>query len=278
MSDIAFEPDEIGPWSEIKLEIIEKYGPAYTQAFSRKGRSLRKFYIDGFSGAGLHLSKATKEKIEGSPARALKVAPPFDGFFFIDLDKDKTDYLRKQCEGRPNVTIFTGDCNERLIRDVLPKVQYELYTRALCLLDPYGMHLDWEVIQMAGQSRAIDMFLNFPVMDMNRNAIWRNPGKVRAAELERMNRFWGDVSWRKVAYVESKQQSLFGDPPDLIKQDNETIAAAFRERLRKVAGFAYVPEPLAMRNSNNAILYYLFFAAASKTADKIICGIFERYR
>ncbi len=46
MSEIAFEPDEIGPWSEIKLEIIEKYGPAYTQAFSSKGRNLRKFYID----------------------------------------------------------------------------------------------------------------------------------------------------------------------------------------------------------------------------------------
>ncbi len=29
------------------------------------------------------------------------------------------------------------------------------------------MHLNWEVIYEAGQSRAIDLFLNFPVMDMN---------------------------------------------------------------------------------------------------------------
>jgi three-Cys-motif partner protein len=278
MTDISFAPDEIGPWSEIKLEIIEKYGPAYTQAFSRKGRSLKKYYIDGFSGAGLHRSKATGANIEGSPARALKVAPPFDGFYFIDMNKDKTDYLRKQCEGRAGVTIFTGDCNDHLTREVLPKIRYELYTRALCLLDPYGMHLNWDVIQLAGQSRAIDMFLNFPVMDMNRNAIWRNPAKARPAELERMDRFWGDDSWLKVAYVESRQQSLFGDPPDLIKQDNETIAAAFRDRLQKVAGFAYVPEPLPMRNSNNAVLYYLFFAASSKTADKIIRDIFAKYR
>ncbi len=278
MSEIAFEPDEIGPWSEIKLEIIEKYGPAYTQAFSSKGRNLRKFYIDGFSGAGLHVSKATKKKIEGSPARALKVAPPFDGCFFIDLNKDKTEYLRKQCRGRTNVAIFTGDCNQRLIDDVLPKIKYELFTRALCLLDPYGMHLNWDVIQMAGRSRAVDMFLNFPIMDINRNALTRNPDKATPDSIERMNRFWGDDSWRKVAYVESAQQSLFGDPPDLIKQDNETIAAAFRERLREVAGFTYVPEPLAMKNSNNAVLYYLFFAAASKTADKIIRDIFNRYR
>ena len=52
------------------------------------------------------------------------------------------------------------------------------FNRALCLLDPYGLHLDWDVIQQAGQSEAVDMFLNFPVMDMNRNAIWRNPEKV----------------------------------------------------------------------------------------------------
>lgn len=278
MSEILFEPDEIGPWSEIKLEIIEKYGPAYTQAFSGKGRSLKKFYIDGFSGAGLHVSKATKATIAGSPARALKVAPPFDGFFFIDLNKDKTDYLRQQCDGRNDVNIFTGDCNEHLTGDVLPKIKYERYTRALCLLDPYGMHLNWDVIQMAGQSRAIDMFLNFPIMDINRNALTRNPEKATPESIERINRFWGDNSWRRIAYVESGQQSLFGDPPDLIKQDNDTVAEAFRERLRTVAGFSYVPEPLAMRNKNNAVLYYLFFAAASKTADKIIRDIFNRYR
>jgi three-Cys-motif partner protein len=278
MTEIPFEPDEIGPWSEIKLEIVEKYGPAYTHAFSGKGRSLKKFYVDGFSGAGLHVSKSTKTSIAGSPARALKVTPPFDGFYFIDLNKDKTDYLRKQCMGRAGVEIFTGDCNEHLARDVLPKIKYESFTRALCLLDPYGMHLNWDVIQMAGQSRAIDMFLNFPIMDINRNALTRNPDKAATENIERMNRFWGDESWREIAYVESCQQSLFGDPPDLIKQDNNTIAEAFRERLRKVAGFAYVPEPLPMKNSNNAVLYYLFFAASSKTADKIIRDIFAKYR
>jgi three-Cys-motif partner protein len=278
VTEITFEPDEIGPWSEIKLEIIEKYGPAYTQAFSGKGRALKKFYIDGFSGSGLHLSKSTKATIAGSPARALKVNPPFDGFFFIDLDKDKTDYLRKQCEGLTNVDIFTGDCNRHLTCDVLPKIQYDLFTRALCLLDPYGMHLNWDVIQMAGQSRAIDVFLNFPIMDINRNALTRNPDNATPESIERMNRLWGDDSWRTIAYVESNQQSLFGDPPDLIKQDNDTIAEAFRQRLSKVAGFTYVPEPLPMKNSNNAVLYYLFFAAASKTADKIIRDIFEKYR
>jgi three-Cys-motif partner protein len=93
-----------------------------------------------------------------------------------------------------------------------------------------------------------------------------------------MNRFWGDDSWRKIAWVESSQQSLFGDPPELIKQDNDTIAEAFRERLRKVAGFAYVPEPLPMKNSNNAVVYYLFFASQKPVAKKIIEDVFRKYR
>ena len=38
--------------------------------------------------------------------------------------------------------------------------------------------------------RTIDMFLNFPVADMNQNVLWRNPEGVDTADLKRMNEFW----------------------------------------------------------------------------------------
>jgi hypothetical protein len=60
----AFEFDEIGQWSELKLEIVEKYGAAYTRAFLNEPR-LKKFYIDAFSGAGVHVSKRTGQQVEG---------------------------------------------------------------------------------------------------------------------------------------------------------------------------------------------------------------------
>src|SRR6185369_10831570 len=100
--------DEVGYWSELKLEIVEKYGSAYTKAFSNEKR-LKKFYIDAFSGAGVHVSKRTGEQIEGSPARALKVSPPFDHFYFVDLDANKTKHLARLCAGRTDVDIHTGD-------------------------------------------------------------------------------------------------------------------------------------------------------------------------
>ena len=272
MNTAPFEFDEIGNWSELKLEIVEKYGSAYTSAF--KNTPLKKFYIDAFSGAGVHISKATGQQIEGSPSRALNTIPPFDGYYFIDLNADKTAYLQSLCGDRKDVHIHTGDTNEYLLKQLLPQIQYKNYKRALCLLDPYGLHLDWEVIYQAGQSKAIDMFLNFPVMDMNRNAIWKNPDKAPAEGVDRMKKFWGDNSWKDAAYAQ--EPDLFGSTT--IKQGNEEIVTAFIERLKKVAGFSFVADPLPMKNSTNATVYYLFFASQNQTGDKIISDIFKKYR
>ncbi|HYN39133.1 MAG TPA: three-Cys-motif partner protein TcmP, partial [Rhodospirillales bacterium] len=124
----------------------------------------------------------------------------------------------------------------------------------------------------------IDLFLNFPIMDINRNVLRHDRRQVAANDIERMNRFWGDNSWCDVAYVDTGQTSMFDFEPEKQKQDNETIVAAFRARLQKVAGFEYVPQPLAMTNSNNAVVYYLFFASDNDTGRKIITDIFGRYR
>jgi three-Cys-motif partner protein len=80
-----------------------------------------------------------------------------------------------------------------------------------------------------------------------------------------MTRFWGDESWKQAAYAESAQYKLFS-PPDRVKQGNDAIVAAFRTRLKKIAGFKVVPKPLPMRNSNNAVVYYLFFASQKDVA------------
>jgi three-Cys-motif partner protein len=58
---------------------------------------------------------------------------------------------------------------------------------------------------------------------------------------------------------------------------NDVIAQAYRDRLRSVAGFAYVPEPIPMRNTKGAIVYYLFFASPNKTGAKIVGDIFKKY-
>jgi three-Cys-motif partner protein len=193
--------DEIGYWSEIKLEIIRKYAAAYSTILSTRTRPrLKHLYIDAFAGAGIHLSKSTGEFVRGSPLNALYVKPPFVEYHFIDLNSSKTGHLRGLIGERSDVHVYEGDCNTILLNEVFPRARYKDYRRALCLLDPYGLHLDWNVIATAGQLKTVDMFLNFPVADINRNVLWSNPQGVREQDLQRMTAFWGDESWRNSAY------------------------------------------------------------------------------
>lgn len=276
---MTFPGDEIGYWSELKLEILEKYALAYSTILSTQMKpSFYHVYIDGFSGSGFNVSKTTGEVVEGSPLKTLAVTPPFREYFFIDLKGEKVEALRRTVGDRKDVHIFHGDSNEILLRDVFPKVRFEDYRRGLCLLDPYGLHLDWRVIEAAGKLRTLDLFLNFPIHDMNRNAMWRDPEGSAPEQRERMTAFWGDESWKSAVYKPSKQGNLFGMSPPLEKQGNPEVAAAFRKRLKEVAGFAEVPEPLPMRNTKGAIVYYLFFASQRPVPVKIVKEIFDKYR
>jgi three-Cys-motif partner protein len=266
--------DEIGIWSEIKLEILKKYAKAYSTILSAQTKvSLSYVYIDAFAGAGQHIAKSTQELVLGSPLNALAVEPRFHEFYLIDIRPEKIDNLRELIGPRKDVHLLQGNCNDILIRDVFPHVQYAQYRRGLCVLDPYGLHLDWKVISTAGQMKTLDVFLNFPVQDMNRNVFWRNPDRVDESQIQRMNVFWGDESWRSIVY--DTKRSLFGLPE---KEPNEMIAEAFRKRLLEAAAFRHVPEPIPMRNSTGAIIYYLFFASQNETAARIAREIFSIYR
>lgn len=276
---MALRYDEIGYWSEIKLQIIREFATAYSSILAAQEKpALYHVYVDGFSGAGEHRLKSTGEMVAGSPLNALQVQPPFREYHLIDLNREKLEHLAGLVGSRPDVHLYNGDCNDVLVNRVLPLIRYDRFRRGLCILDPYGLHLNWEVMEMAGRSRAIDMFLNFPVMDMNMNVLWKGeqPNKDEV-QVTRMNRFWGNESWRDVAYVKSKQSDLFGEP-DAEKASNDAVAEGFRERLRSAAGFKHVAKPLPMTNTQGKVVYYLFFASQKPVADNIVTDIFNKYR
>lgn len=271
---LGFELDEIGYWSEIKIEILKRYASEYNRILLAQSFIKKRIYIDAFSGAGVHYSKEKDELVPGSASVALKVHPPFSHYHFIDLNKDKLNFLRESSLETDNVKYHSEDCNDVLLNKILPTIRYENYDRALLILDPYGLQLDWKVIEMAGKSKVIEIFLNFPIMDMNRNVFRNDKSKVKGNDIDRMNRFWGDNSWEKIGY--NSEETLFG-PLD-VKADNKTIVKEFRKRLREVAGFNFVPEPIPMKNKKDATVYYIFFASPNKTADKIVSFIFNKYR
>jgi hypothetical protein len=70
-------------------------------------------------------------------------------------------------------------------------------------------------------------------MDANMNVLRSNPESVSAKQVQRMDAFWGDNSWRGIAYT--KEPGLFGDIEE--KASNEAVVNAYRERMKTVAGF-----------------------------------------
>jgi three-Cys-motif partner protein len=265
--------DQIGRWSEVKLDIIREYAKPYSTILAKQPQ-LYHVYVDGFAGAGMHVSKTTGEKIGGSPINVTAVEPPFREYHLVELNSSKARHLRRLFASNPAVQVHEGDCNDILQTTILPKIQYRDYRRAFCLLDPYGLHLDWSVVAMAGQLKTVDLLLNFPIMDMNMNALLHEATKIRADQAQRMTRFWGDESWQIAS--RTVEHGLFGEMN--AKAENDAIVDAYCDRLRTVAGFAKVAEPLPMRNRTNAIVYYLIFASPNETAHKIITSIFNRHR
>ena len=259
--------DEIGPWSEIKLDILRDYAAPYSAILKSNG--FRHGYVECLLRSGAAFQEIGRRRSNGQPPGGFNVQPPFDEYHFIDLDGEKVDFLKGQVGDRPDVTFYNADSNQVMLQSVLPRFSYAKRTRALCVLDPYALTLDWEVVRAAGISRAVEVFINFPVMQMNRNCKHENTSEVLPGELEAMDRFWGDRSWHAAMFRPSAQQNLFGEE-ELDKTENRDLVNAYCKRLNEVAGFGFVANPLAMRNSRNAIVYYLIFAGPNKIGWKIV--------
>lgn len=265
--------DVVGYWTEMKLQILQEYANAYAQVLKSQSFIKHVAYIDGFAGAGAHISKETGAVIEGSPARALAIQPRFSHYHFVEMDEARAERLRT-LGGEKDVSVYQGDCNDVLLNKVFPKCRYEDYRRALCLLDPYALNPNWEVVETAGEMRSIEIFLNFMIMDANMNILKKNPDSVAPEQAQRMTAFWGDDSWRTYAY--RTEQGLFG--PIEEKSTNEAVVEAYCKRLKEVAGFKYVPRPVPMCNTRGAVVYYLLFASQNSTGNKIAEHIFKKYR
>jgi three-Cys-motif partner protein len=270
------EYDEIGVWSEVKLAIIKEYASAYSTILEatrrEKIRSLRWLYIDAYAGPGFHVSRTTGSTVEGSPTIALNTTPPFSEYHVIDADPKRAQQLKEISGDRKDVHIYSADCNDILLQKVFPRAKYDDFRRALCLLDPYNINLKWEVIEAAGKMGSVEVFLNFMIMDINRNVLRKNPDKAIQSKVEQLTRLWGDETWIDAAY--DTTGNLFGEPE---KVSNERFEAAWRERLKKKAGFKFVSKPMPMKTKRDSVIYYLYFASEKPVAAGIVDDIFRKY-
>jgi three-Cys-motif partner protein len=277
--DEAEDYDVVDYWSEVKLDIVKEYLTAYSTIMAaQKNPPFSYVYIDGFSGPGVCISKATGEYIPGSPLNALNVRPPFHEYYFIDMDGGKAAKLQELCAGMDKVVVREGNCNEILLEEIFPNIEYERYRRGLCLLDPYKMDVQWRVVEEAGRARSLELFMNFPTMDINRNALRKDPSKIKDSSADRMTAFWGDDSWRGEFYQEKDAPLPIFEVEEEREASNLQVVNAYRGRLKDIAGFKYVSEGMPMRNRRNSVVYYLLFASQKPAANDIVEYIFNKYK
>jgi three-Cys-motif partner protein len=256
-------------WSLAKHEIIFKYCPAYNKIVKKYWATV---YADAFAGSNRFYDEKTFEVLPGSPERALRSEPTFDEFHFIDLKKERAARLREMYEDRNDVKVYEGDCNRVIQGELLPSMKGR---KGLFVLDPYGIHYHWKTVALCGQAKDVELFLNYPVMDILRNGIRKKANALPESLKNRMDLFWGDSDWEKLAY--ETVDTILADPITVRKIDPEqNVIRAYIERLRTVAGFAYVSKPVIMRFGSSK-LYYLIHAAQKPVASKIMKDIMSKY-
>lgn len=278
-----------GPWTDEKLARINEYLQAYMTIFERNPRAaqLETIYVDAFAGTGRRTQPKGKDRVEGqlfedaiesqdaselkegSVYIALRQERPFDRYVFVDRDDEHARSLGRLRDEFPHlagrIEIREGDANQFL-------AQFCSSTdwrgkRAVVFLDPYGMQVDWATIETIAATKAIDLWLLFPLgAAVNRLLTRRRPPE--GAQAERLTRMFGTEEWRDVFYRPDTREelTLFGedsdDPARAKSADFNAISDFFVSRLKgifeKVSG-----NPLPLTNSKNVPLYLLCFAAAN---------------
>jgi three-Cys-motif partner protein len=285
-----------GGWTTDKLERVGKYLAAYTTIFARnpQAQKLTPIYVDAFAGTGYRskphkidgdtplfaelTEPETDDFLKGSARIALEVEPPFKQYLFIEQDAARAKELEslKQQFPQRQVKIEAQEANA-FLKEWCGYTNWRV-SRAVMFLDPYGMQVDWPLIEAIARTQAIDLWLLFPLgVAVNRLLTKDEPPPSEWARA--LTRILGTDDWKSF-YTRRREATLFGDEEVQVKEaDFDKIGQFFVARLKTV--FTKVAEnPLALRNSRNVPLYLLCFAAGNPkgapTAVKIAQSILSR--
>ena len=284
-----------GAWTEQKLNTFEAYVKAYLTIMNklRDKYKWRLIYFDGFAGSGtrsaeeiLQENNGLKEFFgeelvesrelqlyQGAAERVVQLEAKMRGFdFYYFVDKDEANCAALELKLSQYHTVGfkqfrPGDANEITIQ-LANALKRNNKLKALALLDPFGMSIDWNTIETVS-GKNIDLWILIP-SGVIVNRLLKKNGELMHPD--RMVRFFGmsedDIKQR--FYYRKTEPSLFGDIEVVEKRANSIrlIAELYVERLGEL--FPYVtPEPLVMRNKHNVPIFHFVCASFNQTAVKI---------
>lgn len=284
-----------GDWTAEKLERVRKYLVAYATIMSRQ--RFRFAYIDAFAGTGYRTKlragrsiqivipelseKEPREFLDGSARIALQVRPRFNRYIFIERDPKRFAELKKLTLEFPelaeDIILVQAEANVYL-QDLCLRRDWRM-RRAVLFLDPYGMQVSWKTIEAVAATKAIDLWILFP-LGMGVSRMLTRSGKISEAWRRKLDNIFGDKGWYDAFYQTAIRPGVFGEVTETQKiGDFDAIGQYFVRRLKTVfPGVADNPRPLY--NSRNIPLYLLCFAAGNEkgatTAIRIAQDILRR--
>ncbi len=285
-----------GDWTTAKLNVLKKYLASYTTALQNqpsKARPFLKAYIDAFAGSGYRetprderstssshelpfpdlAEKEPQALLDGSARLALKVTPRFDRYIFIERNADRCaqlELLKREFPDLANhLQIRQADANEEIQR--LCRKDWRSH-RAVLFLDPFGMQVEWATIEAIAATRAIDLWLLFP-LGIGVTRLLTRSGDIPESWRRRLNLLLGTENWYEEFYRSESSTNLLGDEIEqVVKASTETIGRYFNDRLKSVFA-AVAEEPKVLRNSANCPLYLLCFAVGNANGAPVALRI-----
>ena len=279
-----------GDWTEQKLERLSNYLHEYTKIMNNY--DFHYSYIDAFAGTGYRelkhdeipgqmmlpdlISEEALYFLDGSARIALQVERPFKEYVFIEKKEKRFSKLKELKNEFPNQNIkfINTDANEYLI-SYCDRTNWNS-NRAVVFLDPYGMQVRWKTIESIARTKAIDLWILFPLGTINR--LLERQGQTNLSKQKTLDEFFGNTDWRTVFYPLSESLLFQEKSQEKIADIFAEVGKYFIKRLREI--FPGVAEnPLQLYNSKSVPLYLLCFAAANEkgsiTAVKIAQHILD---
>jgi three-Cys-motif partner protein len=280
-----------GEWTNRKLDVLAKYLSAYTTAL--KKTPFEKLYIDAFAGTGYREARGDVSELAtsgdqlfpdlaepepqrllaGSARRALATTPAFDRYIFIERNAARCAELEKLKVEFPLLAAAIDIRRKEANAEIQALCSGSWRSRrAVLFLDPYGMQVDWSTLEAIAQTRAIDLWVLFP-LGIGVNRLLKRSGDIPPPWRQALDRLLGTDTWFDEFYKVEATPSLFGgDEERPVKASTETIGRYFNDRLARIfAGTA--PAPAVLRNSRNVPLYLLCFAVGNPRGKDIALRI-----
>lgn len=241
---------EIQPHTLAKHEIIPRYLGAWFPILGRYNP--RVVYIDGFCGPGRYSGGE-----RGSPIIALESAMHHQmqqrvreaTFIFIDNEKDRIRHLNKEIDTLKIPPTFQVELVLDQFDNTIKTILDELDSRGAKLaptfafVDPFGFRgIPFSLIERLLRNKKTEVCINIMADSINRFLEHPDP------------------------QITQQIEDLFGTPlvQRIIDSSGNRVMQLrelYQSQLRKIAKFVHYFE---MRNENNRIIYYLFFATNNR--------------